>query len=178
MDKVTISLSGLQFHDYRYPPSTVYPDRHVGWKVVKEIDPDEAPPEVRLKSGEILSVSATQRDNLAGIAKQAGIPTVRRIDIWGLLLEPFLDTRFRREHRLRTITLLKANGVGTAERIRLRLTLAPALLAYNALHWDWCHLGLFDALDAHLGLDTKAFTKFYWRAMEIANRGREISKLS
>lgn len=188
MPKVSISRFGAEFEEYPYPPSLVYPKGKIQWHSVVEINSQAAPPEIRTRSGEILAVPATQAPELLRMASQAGVPDVLRVDVWGLVLEPFLDTPFTAQRRKYTSRLLMANGVSASERRRLRIALTPVMMAYNGTSglWDCCHLGLFDVLDARLGcgvgalvpaafhLGPSAFAKFYWRAMDLALRGGQI----
>jgi hypothetical protein len=170
---------GIEFPEYPYPGAAVFPSGVVADADIRDVDPWCAPPEVRLKSGEVLFVSAVQRDELERVARERSIPVVRRLDVWGLVLEPFLDTEFGPDHRERTLAQLEASGVSRREATRLRRRLGLRMLAYNALHWDWAHLGLCDVLDASLPrgwlpFSRRRFERFYRSAMALAERGRRL----
>jgi hypothetical protein len=186
---VAISQTGLLFTNYPYPPASVYPSGAVEWASVCEIGPSAAPPEVRLLSGETLFVPAPLRDQLFQSASDGGVPSVARVDVWGLILEPFLDTAFSKRHREETLTTLAENGLAPAECSALRRSLSRPMRHYN-IHsglWDWAHLGLADALDAlggygvgtavpeSLRLGPAEFSAFYKNAMAIASRARKVS---
>lgn len=115
------------------------------------------------------------------------IPVRKRPDIWGDLLEPFIDTEFTPEHEGATRTRLNQAGLTDSEMSQIRTKVGPLMLAYNAFHWDWAHLGLADLLDArttdklsgylHDGLHVEEIraelgetASIYAWAMRIANR--------
>ena len=115
---------------------------------IRDADPAEAPPEIRTLSGETLFVSAIQRQELERFCWATQIPVRKRPDIWGDLLEPFLDTEFTPEHEAVTLGRLRQAGLTDTEIDPIRAQVGPLMLAYNSVHWDWCHLGLADLLDA------------------------------
>lgn len=47
-----------------------------------------------------------------------------------------------------TLARLGRLGLDAATVAEIRRRAAPVMLRYNAVHWDWCHLGLADLLDA------------------------------
>ncbi len=174
----------IEFLIYPYPPSSVYPSGKIDYAMIVEIDADAAPPEIRT-SREILFIPAPSREELRQAAAAHSLPTVKRIDVWDLLLEPFLDTEFDEEHKERSLRLLEECGIRREESIEIRRFVAEAMVAYNfkSMLWDWCHLGLADALDAFRGvlsgrshrLPPDEYETFYWRAMELARKGRVMS---
>jgi hypothetical protein len=177
--EVTFGASEVAFAGYRYPGAAVFPSGRVAYAAIRDVDPNAAPPEPRLRTGEILFVSATQRDELVQAAATHRLRIVRRFDVWSLLLEPFLDTEFAADDKERTLALLAENGVPREEALALRRRFARRMLAYNAIHWDWAHLGLSDLLDASLPrlplpFLRARFERLYWEAMAIAERGRPI----
>lgn len=170
----------IEFCSYYYPPASVYPSAKIAGSDIREIDPDCAPPEVRIE-GEILFVPATMREELRRFAHRHSIPIVKRIDVWDLLLEPFLDTEFNEDQQKRTLDTLEECRISRDESEVIRRFVADAMMAYNftSALWEWVHLGLFDALEAFRGvlsgrlyrLAPREYREFYWRAMEIAGRG-------
>jgi hypothetical protein len=175
---VTFHAEGIVFVGYSYPGASVARAGFVRWSSVRDADPDAAPPELRLHTGETLAVPAPLREQLRSALSEAGVPTVRRADLWALLLEPFLDTELDENHQRATISRLIAFGVSQAETEEIRGKVGDRMLKYNALHWDWVHLGLFDMLDAHLPpallrwlpSRSRKFQDLYWWAMSLAER--------
>jgi hypothetical protein len=181
---VSFERDSIRFLSYPYPPSSVYPSGKSPYFEIREFDSGATPPEVRTARGEILFIPAAMKEELRSAASGRGVPQVSRIDVWGLLLEPFLDTEFSPEHTKRTFGALEESGISRDESEEIRAFVAAAMMAYNfdSMLWDWCHLGLSDVLNALLGvlsgrrhkLAPKGYEEFYWRAMELAGRGRII----
>lgn len=174
---------GIEFRNYPYQPASIYPSGRISLEAIKESDPDQPPPEIRIE-GEILFVPATLREDLRRFALDHSIPIVKRIDIWDLLLDPFLDTEFDDQYKERSLKLLEECGVSREESKQIRRFVAKAMEAYNftSMLWEWVHLGLFDVLEAFRGvlsgqrhkLAPREYEEFYWRAMKIAFQGKII----
>ena len=171
---------GVRFTSYPFPAASVFPAGTVAVAAIRDADPDTAPPEVRLRSGETLFVPAEGRDGLRAFCHDHGIALVRRPDVWGALLAPFLDTEFTAADEARTGELLAAAHVNLEEVARLRARFGDAMVAYNvdSMLWDWVHLGLWDLLQALCGtlsgerhrLPPEEFATVYWEAMALADR--------
>ncbi len=178
----------LEFLSYPYPPSRLYPSGKLTLDQVKEINLDMAPPQVQTLYGEILFLPATCKEELQQWAQKNELPIISRLDVWDLLLEPFLDTEFRKEDQERTLRLLEECGISRDESASLRQFVSQAMMDYNftSMLWDWCHLGLSDVLDAFHGhlagrkhrLPSDEYESFYWRAMGLATRGKIINRES
>ncbi|MEM8532620.1 MAG: hypothetical protein AAGF95_17380, partial [Chloroflexota bacterium] len=159
-----------------------YPDALVRWRAIREIVPSGTPPEIRTYQGEVLFVSALQKDVLIEVAQTHNIPLVQRVDVWSLILEPFLDTELDEQMKLFTQHKLAENGVSRVYCTQLRERFGPIMYVYNfdTLLWEWVHLGLYDLLCAHkmfrrhLIPADQDFNVVYWEAMEIAERGQLI----
>jgi hypothetical protein len=181
IDLVSVAFSeeGLRFEGYPFAPASVYPRGFVAWREVQEVAIRAAPPEVWLRDApEILFVSAEQRDELARFAEQAGVPLVRRVDLWDLILEPFLDTTFSEEMQERSLEILAAHGVTREQCANLRGRVERAMVRYNfdSGLWDWVHLGLYDVLSALRGeVRSEEYRAFYGEAMEIARRATMLA---
>jgi hypothetical protein len=115
---------------------------------IRDADAGGAPPEIRTWAGGILFVSAEHSQVVAAFCRANEIPVRRRPDVWGDLLEPFLDTEFGPEHQAATLRRLAQIGLDAGDVLQIREKVGPIMRAYNAVHWDWCHLGLADLLDA------------------------------
>lgn len=182
MPEVTFRVDGIYFHNYSYPPASVYPSGSISYEKILEIDPLAS--EIRTRDKEILFVAAKFRDDLQSVAAEHNIPVVRRIDVWDLILEPFLDTEFNDDHKAKTVRTLEECGLSRSEVEILRTSLHRCMYKYNIESglWDWSSLGLTDVLDMRLGILTglscrlsqDAYKEFYFQAMEIAFRGMPI----
>ncbi|MFE2169337.1 hypothetical protein ACFXB3_30440 [Streptomyces sp. NPDC059447] len=145
---------------------------------VRDADPAASPPELRTVSGDTVFVPALNAAELERFCAENRIPMRHRPDVWGDLLEPFLDTWFDARHQAETLDRLARNGVGHAEAVRIRERVGPLVAAYNSGHGDWCHLGLADLLDAaasdlvpaELRIRPQDRAAFRAWAMEIADR--------
>jgi hypothetical protein len=144
---------------------------------IREADPAATPPEIRTMSGETLFVSARQRAQLEQFCQVNRIPIRTRPDVWSDLLGPFLDTEFTSEDDAATVSRLRLTGLTTAEVAGIRAKVGSLMRAYNAVHWEWFHLGLADLLTAATTIalpeDQRAKlgepASFYTWAMRIAN---------
>ena len=176
---VIFTEEGIQFQEYPFAPSIIYPSKLLVVADIEEINEKAAPPEIRTKQGDILFISAVQKDDLLKFAKQNKLPVIHRFDIWDQLLEPFLDTEFGDEEKKRTLRILEQNGISRKECETIREEVSKVIIPCNFATglWDWAHLGLKDLLSALRGILSEAdFQKFYWDAMEIAFRAKEFDK--
>ncbi|MFJ3793139.1 hypothetical protein [Kitasatospora sp. NPDC090091] len=148
---------------------------------VRDADPAASPPEIRTVAGETVFVRAERRAELESFCLANRIPRQSRPDVWGALLEPFLDTEFTPERQAATQACLsRVAGLSAGEVADIRARVAPLMRAYNGLHWDWHHLGLADLLDAatadwipeHLRIAPGEQAAFYSWAAGIADLGR------
>ncbi|MEW6732280.1 MAG: hypothetical protein AB1489_13205 [Acidobacteriota bacterium] len=184
LGSVEFLSDGIRFTDYPYPPASIYPTGIVKYLSIEEIVINAIPPEVRT-SEDILFVSASLREQLMTVAKEQGIALTNRQDVWGLILEPFLDTEFTAAQQQATLELLEQNGIDRELSKRLRNRVAKAMWAYNfdSGLWDWCHLGLSDLLSALQGtlsgpehcLPKEQFAAFYREAIKLAHQGKLLN---
>lgn len=172
---------------YPYTPATVFPHGQLPYESIREISITSIPVEIRTNRGEVLLVPAVDKDAMLAAARERSIPCVRRVDVWGLILEPFVDTEFTEEHDARTRTALAESGIEDATCTRLRSRLARIVGDYNfKFIWNWWGLSLFHAFDAiqfcgsigvSQAMSDDEYTRFYWEAMELSERGTVISPL-
>ncbi|MBX7220604.1 MAG: hypothetical protein K1Y36_11710 [Blastocatellia bacterium] len=183
--KITVNDDGIRFSDYPFSPASISPSGCLGFEQITALDVTGAPPEIRTKAGEILFVSAEQKELLTATARHYKLPAQRFLDVWSLLLDPFLDTEFTPEQTEQTIGRLAETGISREETQTIRARVEKTMLAYNFASglWEWGHLGLFDLLQAHRGhlsgwgfrLSSQGFHEFYWWAQEIALRGKPLA---
>lgn len=182
MDKVVFDDDGVHFKKYAIITASVYSSGFIAWQDVKEADPDAWPPELRLVSGEILFISGIHKEAFKLTCNLHNIPLIVRDDIWGMLLEPFLDTEFTADAQVRTQERLENCGFSHQEIDDIRAKVEKRMLTYNSVVWEWVHLGMFDLFSAYgLNKQTRLFPfsaffrkqkkqDFYLWANEIAQR--------
>ena len=146
-----------------------------------------APPALRLVSKELIFVAfqtaeeGTEHEKLPLFYTNNKIPVRKAVDVWDMILEPFLDTEHTEDFIEKTYVTLEKLGINRDECDCLRQEVSARMFSYNFSSglWDWCHLGLYDVLCASLGilsgenhrLSSKDFENFYWRANHIALKG-------
>ncbi|MER7754465.1 hypothetical protein [Kitasatospora sp. NPDC097643] len=151
---------------------------------VRDVDPTAAPPEIRTRAGETVFVSSVHREELEAYCREHRMPVRARYDVWGDLLEPFVDTEFTPARQAATLSRLGRAGLGEARVSDIRAQVGPLMRAYNGLHWDWCGLGLADLLDAahadwipeELRVPPAGQPAFRAWAMGIAELGAELDR--
>lgn len=147
IDNVEFTEDAIIFHDYPYPGASVHPSGEILWSDVLEIDPDEAPPQVRIK-GETLFISAMRKNDLIAEAERHGVPAVARNDLWFWILLPCLGETS--DHTLEwTMGNLERNGFTRAEVEELRQRVGWPVKAFCAMIDAWIYVGMHDLLDAH-----------------------------
>jgi hypothetical protein len=172
----------IVFSSYPFPWASIYPHGVLPASAVRDAYVESGPLEIRTRSGETLFASWDDKAGLEEFCRRHSIPLVRRLDIWGNLLEPFLDTEFSPADEAATDARLRACGLPQPEIDAIRARLAPLMRSYNLDSglWEWCDLGLYDLLKALSGtlVDPALLPplgdlgEVYRWAMEIAERGR------
>jgi len=146
VDSAEFTAAGIVPAWSRRSAEHTYLGRMISWESVRDADPNESPPELRLKDGRTVFVSAMLRDDLVQALEVAGIDQVRRPPIWDLLLEPFLDTEISRETNQAALADL---GFTRREVRHIRRRLMFRMIAMTVLTWEWEHYGQADAIDAY-----------------------------
>ncbi len=170
LGEVVINSDSITFEQYPFQPSIVFAPQSITASDIIDIEIDAAPPALRV-GNELLFVSAMQRDELRSYAIAHEIPLIKRENVWGWLLEPFLDTEYTSENHQRLNEWLARYGLSAENVMSIREEVRIQMLKYNfdTMLWEWGFLGLLDVLSAmRPKYDTKQFADFYQRAMEIA----------
>ena len=130
-DEALFLENGIRFCNYPFPPASVYPDGLITFESIEEIDPEATPPEARV-AGEILFIPATLKDRLRAAAIERSIPSVMRFDVWGLMLEPFLDTEFDETHRERTFSIKRISFIDNFSAIHYAVVVTVRINGISA----------------------------------------------
>ncbi len=170
--EVRVEPEALHFVRYPFWPASVRKrpalaaERFTGW------NPRTFPPSLILDTGEVLFVPASAQGEVHAWALAEGIRTLCGLDLWALLLEPFLDTEFTPEQESRTLAILEGEGFSRQQVQAWRDRVGPKMLLANSLWWEWGHLGHYDVLTAFASFATPwTFRRFYWDSMELRGVG-------
>lgn len=182
MIEVAFEQDGLRFTRYPFDGASVHPRGFVPRLAIRDVDPEADPPEVRLHDGETLFLASTDAAALHRFAAQCSIERVRRVDVFALLLEPFLDTETSEAAHERTLAQLAALGIARARVEDMRARVERSMLRYNAASWNWTRLGLADLLRAQQSERWLAWIPsvrrrrraLYVEAMALAELGRSV----
>ncbi|MES9539164.1 MULTISPECIES: hypothetical protein [unclassified Actinomadura] len=148
--EVVFAEKHIRFLYYDFRGATVHPTGMVTPAQIRDADWKAIRPEIRTTLGETLFLPSAQRSELERFCVRNGVARRSRFDAWADLLEPFLDTRFDPEDERATLTRLREAGFLSREVAEIRRRLTPLMHAYNfdAMVWEWAHLGLCDLLNA------------------------------
>jgi hypothetical protein len=160
----------LQIDDYPFQPSIAYGQTKIFVDTIDEIDIDSYPPTIKVND-ELIFLTFEKRDELKAFARRNDIRTVKRPDIWGWILEPFLDIEFTKETDERLTRLLNEYGLTKETVDSIRKEVKTQMLKYNfdTMLWEWGGLGAEDVLKAmRTKYDEEDFKEFYNKVMKIA----------
>lgn len=174
---------GLMLEEtYVFRPASIYSSGQLAYSSIRDVDPDAHPLEIRTHQGETLFIATTQRDQFRDAVLRAGLPIVKRVDVWRNLLEPFLLAEYPAEKQRRSTATLQSVGFSAAEINEFRRSLGSIMAAFNSRAQEATDTGLYYVLAAVRQpiswtgfknlLFPKRYREFYWNAMKIAERGR------
>ncbi|MCL2348888.1 MAG: hypothetical protein FWC50_11595 [Planctomycetaceae bacterium] len=168
--QITVGDDFLKIENYPFEPSIAFRQTIFRPDQIDDIDFKFCPPVIRI-NGELIFLTAEKKSELERFAKKNNVRMVERQEIWGWILEPFLDTKFTPERDQKVTQVLEGYGL-TADKVKsLRAEVEIQMLKYNfdTMLWEWCDLGIYDVLCAMRSKYNKdEFRDFYQRAMTIA----------
>ncbi len=176
--QLRIERDYIQIDDYPFQPSIAYGQTRILVDTIDEIDIESYPPTIKVKD-ELIFLTSEKRDELKEFARRNDLKIVKRPDIWGWILEPFLDTEFTKETDERLTRLL--NEYGLTEEIvnSIRKEVKTQMLKYNfdTMLWEWGGLGAEDVLKAmRTKYNEEDFKEFYDKVMKLALSTKQTKK--
>jgi hypothetical protein len=168
----------LEIDGYPFQPSIAYGQTKIPSDIIDEIDIESYPPTIKVKN-ELIFLTSEKRDELKEFAHRHNLKAVKRPDIWGWILAPFLDTEFTKETDERLSGLL--NEYGLTEEIvnSIRKEIKTQMLKYNfdTMLWEWGGLGAEDVLKAmRTKYNEEDFKEFYDKVMKLALSNKQTKK--
>lgn len=138
---------------------------------------DWYPPTLKTGDGDLIMVSREHLATLRALATTYDIPFTQRLDLWSLILDPFLSSPFDEAHYKQTDQQLAEAGM-TGQRVeKLRAVLKKRMTWLTAFTSEWYQCGLADALAVMkpvLPWKQKRWRAFYDEAIEIALRSPRL----
>jgi len=169
--RIELLPKSIRFIDYPFKSGALQASGQVHAQEILEVLPDRHPVECVTQNQEVLFVEVHYRDELSKWAQQHKVRVSDRADTWAWINEPFLDTVFAPEARAQTLTLLEQAGFTAHEVQGIREKVQAHMLMYNAVLWDWQHLGHYDVLMSRKKFSLQRLTpSFYQWTMGIALR--------
>jgi len=143
---------------------------------IESIVVNRFPVEFWLKNGDIVFFPQDHLHLLNEINQSQSLPLEKRIDVWELLLEPYLDTSFTADEKSKTASLLLELGIDSSKAKKLR-RFARCVGTANLFWWEWTHLGLFDLF---LAMEQSIFNfyKISEKNYKIACQTARLAKLT
>ena len=167
----------IRIYGYRYPPASVFPYGEIAYEQISDIDPSKR--QITIKDNEILFVGS--EESLTLLCAERSVPSVRRVDVWSLIVEPFLILGLDDEHAERTLQTLEENGISRRETARLRAFLEDDMISHNNFYSEAYENDMREVLNVEFSklllsswnrLRRDEFREFYWQFMEIALRAK------
>lgn len=172
----------IKFIEYPFQASDIYFKKEILLSEIEVCIENFIPPVIQTKKKELLFISAVQKEQLLEFCKKSKIPVIQKNENWADILEIFLDIDITKEELEFCYKRLKENGISKELCDMIRKEVWNKMIAYNfaSCLWEWVHLGLYDVLEASLGIfsgkkycmEQKEFQKFYWQAMKIEFMGK------
>ena len=173
-EKLVVRIDADAITLVRYPFLSRNQGRTVLAKTVSDLVVGWAPPCFRTHDGEYLFVPADQLEALACWGEDNQVAFKSRVDVWSMILDPFLDTELDEAYLSRSRRTLAANGISEEEVSEMRRLVGTRMRLLTYQTWEWAYFGLFDVLEQMLPLTFTtgwAFDRFYDHALELADRG-------
>lgn len=174
IENIAVRIDADRISLIRYPFMKRNQGRTIRANFVSDLVVGWSPPCFRTNDGEYLFVPAHRLEVLIDWAQDNHVLFKERVDIWSMILDPFLDTKFDDEYLERTSRTLAANGVSKEEIDEMRRLVGTRMRLLTYQTWEWAYFGLYDVLEQMRTLTFTtgwAFDRFYDHALELADRG-------
>ena len=171
----------IEYLEYPFKCSYAFMHKIISASSIQEMVQTFGRPALCINNNEFIFLSKDDNDALLLFCERNDIPVIIRVDVWGYILECFLDTELTEKSKQYSYKQLNNCGISEQECYSIRKEVSQRMIAYNftSCLWEWCYLGLFDLLCASTGifsgdahrLRDKDFERFYFRTMDIAFKG-------
>jgi len=180
LGEINIGSDFIQIFNYPFVPSIAFYQTHFKATEIKDIDLDASPPTMQVGS-ELIFLTAEKREEIGKFAILHNIKMIARPDLWGGILEPFLDNEFTPARDNELMIWFVSFGLNSETVISLRNEVKSQMIKYNfdTNLWEWVNLGLADVLRAmRVKYSNEDFNDFYARAMNVSLMHEEILEIA
>ena len=171
----------IEYLEYPFKCSYAFQHKTITATSIQEMVQTLGRPAICINNNEFIFLSKEDKDSLLSFCEKNAVPVIDRVDVWGYILECFLDTELTERSKQYSYMQLNNCGISEQDCYSLRKEVGQRMIAYNftSCLWEWCYLGLFDLLCASTGilsgeahrLSDKDFERFYFKTMDIALKG-------
>lgn len=171
LGEVTFKDNNIEIKDYPFKPSVLYFNSIIQGSNIHDINLKSRPLTINISNNELVFIAFKHKENLEEFAIKNKIPIIERPRIWEWILEPFLDTEFTNDSKLKVTKNLKEYALNeeVVESLRNEVKIQMYKYNFDTMLWEWISL---DACDVLLAIRPKykeeKFKEFYFRVMKIA----------
>jgi hypothetical protein len=169
MRKVKFNEDSLEINQYEFQISTIRENPIIHAKDINEACFNTFPYSFVIHSNEIIFIEERYNDAFEEFVNKNNIKISQRVDLWKLINEVFLETKFSNEHYEETLKTLAEFGLSKQDIAQIRQKVGELMSGWGGVSWKSDYLGHYDLLLNKKQSFLLLFPKdFYWWSMEIA----------
>ncbi len=171
MKKIKFHENSIEISQYEFQISTIRENSIINVEDIDEVSFNTYPYSFVIRKNEIIFIEERYNQEFEDFVKQHNIKISQRVDIWKLINEVFLETKFSNEHYENSIKALQNAGFTKQEIAQIRQKVGELMSGWGSVSWKNDYLGHYDLLLNKKQSFLLLFPKdFYWWSMEIALR--------
>lgn len=152
---------------YYFKHSSLGKSKKLPYTKIQEIRINTHPVSALTNNNELIFLRGLTSDDIESNGKLS-MKLKRRVDLWSLLLEEFLDTEFSEAERRASVEALEKAGITETEQLAIRKKFKFRFMLRTMATWEWVYYGQYDVLTELWPLTSEK----YWWTMDIALRKR------
>lgn len=175
MKKINFYDDYIEISQYEFQISTVRENPIIYAKDINEVDFNTFPYSFVIHQNEVIFIEERYNTAFEEFVAKNNIKISNRIDIWKLINEVFLETKFPTEHYEKGLKILQQIGFTRQDIAQIRQKVGELMSGWGSVSWKSDYLGHYDLLLNKKQSFLLLFPKeFYWWSMEIALKNFEV----
>jgi len=168
--KYEILEDRIRFDFYEFYFSSLQKNSVLTLDRIKEVDFNTSPCSMEIDDGELIFFNHDDKPRIKEFTEKHEILESKKVDVWNLFCNTFLDTEFKADKIRKDKELLKGLGFSLTEQETIRKRIKWSMFGT----WEWGYLGHWDVLA--MKQYRNAFYRlngsdFYWWTMKVALKG-------